>query len=201
MAARFLLGLTGPIACGKSTVREMLAARGAKTIDADRVYHELIVADSPLWAALLHRFGPAIVRADRSIDRRALAAIVFKDPAALADLDRITHPPVVDELRRRVDRSDGPLVVVDAVKLFESGFAAACDAVWVVTCRRAQQVARLRSRNGLTAEEAVERVAGQPALDSYLGRADAVIANDGNLAATEEQVERALASLVPHAKD
>jgi dephospho-CoA kinase len=201
MAGRFLLGLTGNIACGKSTVLEMLAARGAATIDADRVYHELIVADSPLWAALVQRFGPAIVRPDRSIDRRALAGIVFNDPVALADLDRITHPPVVAELRRRLDRSYGPLVVVDAVKLVESGFAAECDAVWVVTCRPEQQVARLRARNGMTEQEAAERVAAQPALNVKLDRADVVIANDGSLAATEEQVERALRTLVASTDD
>lgn len=191
-----LLGLTGNIACGKSTVLGLLAQLGAVTIDADRVYHELIGADAPLRAALVRRFGPTIVREDRSIDRRALAAIVFGDPTALAELDRITHPPIVAELRRRVRQSSSPLVAVDAVKLVESGFADECDAVWVVTCHPEQQIARLRARNGFTEREAAERVAAQPPAGATLDRADVLIANDGDLAATRQQVERALRSLL-----
>lgn len=195
MSRRFLLGLTGNIACGKSTVLGMLAERGAATIDADRVYHDLIGADSPLWRALIQRFGTGIVASDRAIDRRALARIVFDDPIALADLDRITHPAVVAELHRRVGLTTAPLVVVDAVKLVESGFASECDAVWLVTCRPDQQVARMVARNGMTREEAEDRVAAQPPLAPKLPLVDLVIANDGSQLATHAQVDRALDTL------
>lgn len=195
VSRRFLLGLTGNIACGKSTVLGMLADRGAATIDADRVYHDLIGTDSPLWSALVQRFGTGIVASDRAIDRRALARIVFDDPIALADLDRITHPPVVAELRRRVSLKTAPLVVVDAVKLVESGFASECDAVWLVTCRPDQQIARLVARNGLSREEAEDRLAAQPPLAPKLPFVDLVIANDGSLLDTHEQVDRALEAL------
>jgi len=200
MSRSFLLGLTGNIASGKSTVLGMLAERGAATIDADRVYHDLIGAHSPLWSVLIQRFGTGIVASDRAIDRRALARIVFDDPSALADLDRITHPAVVAELRRRVGLMTAPLVVVDAVKLIESGFGSECDAVWLVTSRPDQQIARLVARNGMTREEAEDRVAAQPPLAPKLPFVDLVIANDGSLPATHEQVDRALDALTLRAR-
>lgn len=191
----FLLGLTGNIACGKSTVLARLGERGAATIDADEVYHDLIVPDAPLWHALRKRFGSGVIAADRSLDRRGLADIVFADATALADLDRLTHPSVVAELRRRVGAAPSPFVVVDAVKLYESGFAADCDAVWLITCRPDQQVDRLMARNGLQRPAAERRVAAQPSLAETLSRADAVIANDGSVDETRSQVDRALAKL------
>lgn len=195
MPRPLLLGLTGNIACGKSTVLRMLGERGAATIDADEVYHDLIVPDAPLWHVLRERFGPLIVAPDRSIDRRALAEIVFGETPSLADLDRLTHPPVVTALRRRVAATTASLVVVDAVKLFESGFADDCDAVWLVTCRTDQQVERLLARNGLPRPVAEQRVAAQPPLAAKLARADVIIRNDGNIDETRNQVDQALALL------
>lgn len=195
MTRPFLLGLTGNIACGKSTVVRMLVEMGATAIDADAVYHDLVVPDAPLWHLLRQRFGPRIVAVDRTIDRHALGEIVFGDSVALADLDRLTHPPVLAELRRRVAASAAPLVVVDAVKLFESGYAPECDATWVVTCRADQQVERLMARNALARHAAERRVAAQPPLAAKLAHADAVINNDGSLLETRIQVERAMATL------
>lgn len=190
-----LLGITGNIACGKSTVLRMLAERGAATIDADEVYHDLIVPDAPLWRLLRERFGSRIVASNRTIDRRALAEIAFGDASALADLDRLAHPPVVAELRRRVATNPASLVAVDAVKLFESGFAEDCDAVWLVTCRPDQQVDRLVARNGLPRASAEQRVEAQPPLSPKLAQADAVIRNDGTIEETRSQVDRALAKV------
>ncbi len=183
-----LLGLTGNIACGKSTVLRQLAALGAATIDADEVYHDLIVPEAPLWHALRDRFGDAIIAPDGRIDRRALGALVFADPVALADLDRLTHPAVWSEVRRRLAEIEAPVIAVDAVKLIESGFAAECDRVWVVTCKEEQQVARLMGRNALARLEAEQRVAAQPPLPAKLARADLVIDNSGSVAATAAQV-------------
>jgi dephospho-CoA kinase len=187
----FVIGVTGDIACGKSTVMGMLADLGAATIDADAVYHELIAPGMPLLAALRGRFGPGVVAADGGLDRRALGAIVFGDAVALADLDRLTHPAVIAEIRRRLAASTAPIVAVDAVKLIESGLAADCDEVWIVTCDPTQQVARLMARNGLTAEAAARRVAALPPLAPKLAAADVVIDNSGDLAATRRQVEAA----------
>lgn len=187
----FLLGVTGNIACGKSTVTRMLSELGAEAIDADTVYHELIVPDAPLWQALVARFGDRILAPDRQIDRRALGAIVFADPAALADLDALTHPVVLAEIDRRVAASEAKVVVIDAVKLIESGHADGCDQVWLVTCDPEQQIERLVHRNGLSQAEAQRRVAAQPELAAKLARADTVIDNSDCVEATRAQVEAA----------
>ena len=195
MTRPFLLGLTGNIACGKSTVAGMLVQHGATAIDADRVYHDLIVPGAPLWHEIRRRFGDGVVAGDGTIDRPSLARTVFGDAAALSDLDRLTHAPILAELRRRVAATEAQLVVVDAVKLFESGYAAECDAVWVVTCREDREVERLMARSNLTRHAAERRVAAQPPLGVKIEHADAVIGNDGTLDETRAQVERALERL------
>ena len=196
----FVIGITGNIACGKSTVLGMLAERGAATIDADAVYHELIVPDAPLWHVLRVRFGDGILGRDRRIDRRALGTIAFKDPTVLAELDRLTHPAVTAEIRRRLGESRAPVVAVDAVKLIESGLDADCDQVWLVTCDEAQQVRRLVARNKLSPEEAERRVKAQPPLAPKLARTDVVIDNRGTVEATRSQVDAAWRALQSRAR-
>jgi dephospho-CoA kinase len=183
-----ILGLTGNIATGKSTVSGMLADLGATIIDSDLVYRELVGPRQPLLAQLTERFGPDIISADGSLDRPALGRIVFSDPAALADLDRITHPAVIAEVDRRVAAIPSGVVVLDAVKLIESGHADHCDLVWVVVTSTDEQVTRLMKRNTLSAEEARRRVAAQPPLAEKLARADLVIDNSGTIERTREQV-------------
>lgn len=190
-ASRFVLGVTGNIASGKSLVSSILAGLGAHVIDSDLVYRELVGAGQPLLRELAARFGDGIIAADGSLDRAALGAIVFADPAALADLDRITHPAVIAEVDARVERIRDGVVVLDAVKLVESGHAERCDAVWVVTTDPESQVRRLTARNGITEDEARRRVAAQPPLDAKLARADLVIDNRGSREATREQVVQA----------
>lgn len=187
----FTLGVTGNIASGKSTVTGMLAELGATVIDSDLVYRELVGVGTPLLARLAERFGDAIVADDGSLDRGALGAIVFSDPRALADLDRITHPTVIAEVDRRVASIADGVVVLDAVKLIESGHADRCDAVWVVVTDPDEQVTRLMKRNSLSAEEARRRVAAQPPIEAKLARADLVIENSGSRDETRKQVERA----------
>lgn len=191
MTRPFVLGLTGNIACGKSTVLGMLAEHGAETIDADQVYHSLIRPGAPLWEGVRRRFGTDIIAPDGAIDRRALGTIVFGDPKALADLDALTHPAVVDEVERLIAQSRARVLVVDAVKLVESGLDRACQAFWLVTCRPDQQIERLRHRNGLSQQEAENRVARQPPLAAKLARADEVIDNSRSLEETRRQVDRA----------
>lgn len=187
---RFVLGVTGNIASGKSTVTGILAELGATVIDSDLVYRELVGAGQPLLKRLEERFGRGIVAPDGSLDRAALGRIVFPDPAALADLDGITHPAVIAEVDRRAAAIDHGVVVLDAVKLIESGHADACDAVWVVVADPENQVTRLMIRNRLTDEEAWRRVAAQPPLAAKLERADLVIDNNGTIDQTREQVMR-----------
>jgi dephospho-CoA kinase len=120
---------------------------------------------------------------------------VFSDPAALADLDRLTHPAVIAEVDRRVDAIPHGVVVLDAVKLVESGHADRCDAVWVVTADPNVQVQRLMNRNRLDVHESRRRVAAQPSLDAKLRRADLVIDNSGSIEELQEQVDRAWRNL------
>lgn len=194
------IGITGNIACGKSAVLAMLGDAGATTIDADAVYAALAVPGSRLLHAIAERFGPTVVAPDGSLDRRGLARIVFSDPAALADLDRIVRPPVVAEILRRAMAAASPVVAIDAIKLIESGLADRCDEVWVVTCSPETQLSRLMARNRLDRESALRRIASQPPVSEKLARADRVIDNDGSVAETRRQVEGALeAALTSHA--
>ncbi|MCX2726849.1 dephospho-CoA kinase [Thermomicrobium sp. 4228-Ro] len=184
----YVIGITGNIACGKSLVVRELAACGAETVDADEVAREVTGPGSPVLAAIAQEFGAEVLRPDGSLDRRALGAIVFRDPEALRRLEAITHPAIVAEIRRRVAESRRPVVVIDAIKLFESSLARDCDEVWVVTCRPEQQLARLMARNGLSEEEALTRIRAQPPQEEKVARADRVIDNSGSIEETRRQV-------------
>ena len=194
----FVLGVTGNIAAGKSTVTAELARLGATVFDSDAIYHELIAPGQPLHGRIRARFGDEVINPDGSLNRRALGAIVFSDPAQLAALDRLTHPAIMAESDRRVAAAATPVAVIDAVKLIESGHADHCDQVWVVTARPDQQVTRLMERNRLTRDEAARRVAAQPPLAAKLRRADVVIDNSGTVAETQAQVRAHWASLLLH---
>lgn len=190
-ARPYIIGVTGNIASGKSAVMARLAALGAAVVDSDAVYHTLIAPDRPLNRALRQRFGEGIARPDGTIDRAALGHIVFADPAALAALDALTHPPVEQALRQLIAAERASIMAIDAVKLIEAGFDRDCDEVWVVLADRDQQIARLMRRNDLTIDDATRRVDAQPPLASKLDRADVVIDNRGSIAATLDQVDRA----------
>jgi dephospho-CoA kinase len=167
----------------------MLVEVGATHIDADIVYRELVAAGQPLLAKLATHFGPEIVAADGSLDRSKLGSIVFSDPAKLRELDELTHPAVIAEIDRRVAMAEsGQIIVIDAVKLIESGHAEHCDQVWVVTLVTEQQVTRLMKRNILSEVEARRRVASQAPMEPKLARADRIIDNSGSLEATRAQV-------------
>jgi dephospho-CoA kinase len=191
----FVIGVTGNIACGKSTVMRCLGELGAALIDADAVYHDLIAPGRPLWQTLRDRFGAGVLASDLTIDRRALGRIVFSDPSALADLDRLTHPAVIAEVERLVRGLSVPVVAIDAVKLIESGMDRLCDRVWMVVCEPDQQLARLFARDGIPRAEAERRIAAQPPAESKRGRVDLVIDNSGSENETRRQVIEAWAKL------
>lgn len=193
---RIVLGITGNIATGKSTVVQFLKELGAQHIDADIVYRELAGPGQPLLAKLAERFGEGIIAPDGALDRKALGAIVFSDPAALADLDAITHPSVIAEIDRRVDAIPSGVIIIDAVKLIESGHADHCDVVWIVTAPPDVQVTRLMKRNTLSRAEALKRVAAQPPLAPKIARADRVIDNSGSLEELHDTVDAAWRDLV-----
>ncbi len=194
----YVIGLTGNIATGKSTVARMLGDLGATVIDADRVAHEVMRAGTPVHRAVVEAFGPQVLRPDGEIDRAYLGAIVFSDPQALARLEAIVHPAVLEEVARRIAAAPTPVVVVEAIKLIESGMAEALDALWVTTCPVEEQVRRLMADRGLSRPDAEQRVRAQPPQEAKIARADVVISTDGSLEETRAQVEAAWRALPEH---
>ena len=189
----YILGLTGNIASGKTTVGLLLLELGADVyIDADTAVHELYLPGRALPPELAQAFGPEILDSDGGVNRRALGAIVFGNPERLRQLEEIVHPAVREELLRRM-RALGPddIGALDAVKLIESGYAPFCHGVWIVTCPPEMQLQRLIQTRGLTEEEARARLAAQPPIDAKLPLATAVIHNDGSLDDLRRQVTEA----------
>lgn len=204
MAARYpqlyLIGLTGNIGCGKSTVGKLLAARGAAVCDADQVTRSVMQPDKPAYSAIVARFGSGILAAPGGpIDRPALGRIVFSDPRALQQLESIVHPAtrkaiegwLAAQSQAAVAANRPGIVVVDAIKLIENGYPAICDAVWVVVCDEREQLRRLVESRGMSIEDVRQRIAAQPPQTAKAAVADVVIDNSGPLAQTEAQVERA----------
>jgi dephospho-CoA kinase len=188
------IGITGPIGCGKSTVAAWLATLGATAIDADQVARVVVEPGEPALATVLATFGNAVRAADGSLDRAALGRIVFADPAALARLEAILHPAIHARILAAIGAAAGagaPAVVVEAIKLLESGLADLCDEVWLVTCEPAAQRERLESR-GLSPTEAADRIDAQVGLLDAAGRvATRVIDTSGPLAVTRAAISRA----------
>ncbi|HET6260949.1 MAG TPA: dephospho-CoA kinase [Chloroflexia bacterium] len=186
-----IIGLTGNIACGKSTVVGRLRELGAHTIDADALIHVILRRGGAAFGPVVEEFGEGIVGPEGEIDRRALGRIVFSDPERLKRLEEIEHPIVRRLIEEEIRGAGERVVVVDAIKLFESGWAARSDVVWVVTCRREQQVERLMRTRGYSREEAELRINAQSPQAEKVARADVVIDNSGTLTETFRQVDAA----------
>jgi dephospho-CoA kinase len=191
-----LIGITGNIGTGKSTVARMLGEMGAEVIDADKVAHEVMRAGTPVCAAIARAFGLEVLSPEGEIDRKRLGALVFADPVALARLESIVHPATIEAISRRIAVTTANVVAVEAIKLFEAGMAGAYDSIWVTTCRPEQQIARVVSERGLGRAEAEGRVQAQPPQQEKIARADVVIDNSGSLSQTREQVRSAWERLV-----
>lgn len=161
-----LVGLTGGIGSGKSTVGRLLATHGAAVCDVDGIAREILGVDEPALQEVRNRFGDGVFHADGSLDRQALAAIVFSDPAALKDLERITHPRIATRLHRWISATEqqlpaSSLVVVDHPLLIETQDLSQYDAVVVVTCEDAVRRERLITQRGLNPDDVAARIAAQ----------------------------------------
>ncbi len=199
MPGVLLVGLTGGIGSGKSTVAALLAARGAAIVDADQIARELAAPGGAAYRPMIDRFGEDIVLADGTIDRAKVAGRVFNDPQALADLNAITHPKIREELGRRVleHAASDRIVVMDVPLLAETtrkdwGLAA----ILVVDTPVEVAVQRLVEQRGMTEDDARARASRQATREERLALADVVIANAGDLGQLEPEVDRAWAWLM-----
>ena len=186
-----VIGLTGNIGCGKSTVAAMLRERGVATVDADAIAREIRQNDADARAEILARFG--------TYDASELAKVVFTDRAALRDLEAILHPRVRGAIRARLaELAQGGVqaVAVEVIKLVESPLADGCDAIWVVRCEEADAIARLAASRGMDEVTARARLASQSPQEAMLAVADVVIDGSAPMDETRRQVERALATLI-----
>jgi dephospho-CoA kinase len=180
----FLVGLTGGISSGKSTVAARLVQHGAELIDADQIAREIVLPGNPSFDKIIEHFGPEVLDGDGFIDRPKLGAIVFADERKRVLLNEITHPAVFDQIANRLEllqAYDG-IVLLDVPLLVESGAERGYDAVVVVAARPETQVARLVKLRGMTAADAEARIAAQAPLDHKLRVATHVIWNEDSVA-------------------
>jgi dephospho-CoA kinase len=177
-----LVGLTGGIASGKTTVSAMLAERGAEVIDADHIARQVVLPGTRAWCRIRDHFGPGVLHSDGQIDRQALADIVFADQAKLTVLNEITHPEIFARIADRLEahHDQDVVVVLDAALLIEAGLADGVDVVIVTHSPREIQVERLAAK-GMGERDASSRIAAQLAPEQRLARADIVIDNSGSL--------------------
>lgn len=196
-AGKYVIGLTGNIGTGKSVVRRMLEHMGAFGIDADALSHRAIAKGAPGHAKVIETFGRWIVGPDGEIDRAKLGRLVFSDPAALAQLEAIVHPLVLQAVDWMVQRSSKTVIVIEAIKLLEASMHQQCDAVWVVTSPLEIQLARLMQKRGMSEAEARQRINAQPPQEKKVAAASVVIKNVSTFEDTWRQVSAAWQKTVP----
>jgi dephospho-CoA kinase len=195
-------GLTGGIATGKSTVAAMLRELGCRVLDADEIAHRLIEPGAAAYDGVVREFGRGVLTSDGRVDRAKLGAIVFADPARLARLNAIVHPPVLEAQDRELDAIERvephAIGVVEAALLIEAGYAKKLDFLVTTWCTPEQQLARLTQKDGgraLTPEQARQRIAAQMPIEEKRRRSDEVIDCSGSLEHTREQVFALVAKL------
>jgi dephospho-CoA kinase len=188
-----IVGLTGGIASGKSTVSLLLKNKGAVIIDADEISRNILIPGKPAWTKVIEHFGEKVLRDDKNIDRKKLAQIVFSDKKELELLNSITHPIIIEEIKRQLEyykKVDEEVVVIDAALLLELGLNSLVDEVWVVAVDEKTQLERLMLREkNLSRKEALKRIKSQMPLQDKLKYAQRIIDNTGEIERTKKQLD------------
>lgn len=192
-----VIGLTGQIASGKSTVSAYLRQKGFAVVDADEIAHEVIRRGGRAYAALVRQFGTEFVGAEGEIDRRKLGQAVFADPEKLAQLNAITHPCICAEIRARLAAQRGT-VFLDAPLLVQAGLDMLCGEIWQVTAADDIRLGRIQVRDGLGADEARARMQSQAGVCMPTDRLVHTIDNSSDTAALYRQIDRLLAGRTPY---
>jgi dephospho-CoA kinase len=189
----FVVGLTGGIASGKSTVSLLLKDKGAVIIDADEIARQIMQPDKPAWFKVINHFGHEILNEEEYIDRKKLADIVFSDKRQLEFLNSFTHPEIINEIKSQLEYYKSlqkEVVIIDAALLLEVGLDAIVDEVWVVTVDEKVQLERLMNRDkNLNKEQAMSRIRSQMPQEEKIKYADRVIDNSGSIEDTKVQVD------------
>lgn len=187
-----VIGLTGGIASGKSLVSATLRQLGAKVVDADEVARLVVEPGTAGLAEIRQIFGDKILNHDGSLDRKALGNIVFADPAKLKMLNEITHPQIFKYFKNEIDKflkhKDYPALILDVPLLIESGYHRLVDEVWLVVVSKEVQVSRVMERDGISREQALQRISSQMTVEDKQKYADVIIDNSGSIEATREKV-------------
>lgn len=194
---KYVIGLTGNIATGKSVVRRMLEHLGAYTIDADTLSHRAIAKGAPGYQPAVGAFGRFILDASGEIDRTKLGRLVFSDPDALKDLEAIVHPLVGLAVDLMIQRASQHVIVIEAIKLLEGKLVSKCDTVWTTYAPELVQKARLMQKRGMNEQEAIQRIQAQPPQEVKKAAANVVIQNAGSFEDTWKQVVVAWKAISP----
>ena len=190
-----VIGLTGPSGAGKGAVGAILSAHRIPVIDADAVYHGLLIPPSPCLDALKERFGNGILLPSGELNRRALGEIVFSDPEALQDLNRIAHGFVMKEIRMQLKtlrEQDIPAAVIDAPQLFEAEADKDCNVIISVLADKRTRLERIMARDGIDAEAALRRIEAQKSDEFFRTHSNYVLENNGNIDLLQPQIEKIL---------
>ncbi|TET48475.1 MAG: dephospho-CoA kinase [Dehalococcoidia bacterium] len=187
-----IIGLTGGIGSGKSTVSKFLAHLGAVVIDADKVGHEVFKPGTKAWQEVVDAFGQGIISADGTIDRRKLGEIVFSNPGARAKLNQVMHPLIYEQVKSRMEeygRKGVAIIIVEAPLLLEVGWKSLVDEVWVTSASEATVIKRLKEQKGLPEAQSLARIRAQLTDEERIRQADVVIDTDCALDELKERVE------------
>ncbi|MFA4854219.1 MAG: dephospho-CoA kinase [Candidatus Omnitrophota bacterium] len=185
---KFVIGVTGGMGSGKSTVARMLKNRACELIDADRLAHQSLYRGGPVYKKIVSFFGPRILKADKNIDRAKLAGVVFIHKPALKKLDSIVHPAVKKEISRRIMNSGKRFIILDASLIIEAGLRKKLDKLVVVTSTRSQQLGRSARKLAINRRQAGMRIKSQISQNEKLRFADFIIDNSGAISKTRKQV-------------